>query len=146
MTKRFNKIKAVLLAMAVAVVLAGCGGAGGASTELSSDDVVDAFKDAGLTVEDKREMSKDDYGMAPMKAADGTMFTVPFVCEDCNVRVMSFKKDADLNQTKAYYDDLGKESAMFFSWTIEHENILVQLSGDMEEDKVEEYREVVEGL
>lgn len=141
-----TKIKAVLLSALVAVILAGCSGVSGASTKLTSGDVVDGFKDAGLTVEDKREMSKDDYGMAPMKAADGTMFTVPFVCEDCNVRVMSFKKDADLKQTKAYYDDLGAESAMFFSWTIEHANILVQLSGDMEEEKVEEYREVVEGM
>lgn len=142
-----SKIKVVLLTLLAAVVLVGCGGGGSsASKGLTSSDVVDAFKDAGLAVEDKREMTKDDYGMAPMKAADGTMFTVPFVCEDCNVRVMSFDKDADLKQTKAYYDDLGAESAMLFSWTIAHSNILVQLNGDMEEADYEKYKAALEEL
>lgn len=137
-----TKIKAMLLSLIVAVVLAGCGDSG----ELTSDAVVEAFKDAGLVVEDEREMAKEDYGVGPMKATDATMFTVPFVCEDCNVRVTAYDNDADLKQSKAYYDDLGKESAMLFSWTIEHSNILVQLSGDMEEEKVEEYRAVLEGM
>lgn len=141
-----TKFKAILLTLVVAVVLAGCGAAGGASTKLTSAGVVDAFKDAGLTVEDKREMTKDDYGMAPMKAKDGTMFTVPFVCEDCNVRVMAFDKDADLKQTKEYYDMLGKESAMLFSWTIAHSNILIQLNGDMEEADYEKYKAVLEEM
>lgn len=140
------KIKAVLFSVLVAVILAGCSGASGASTKLTSDDVVDAFKVAGLVVEDKRVMTKDDYGVGPMKAKDATMFTVPFVCSDCNVRVTAYDKDADLKQSKAYYDDLGKESAMLFSWTIEHANILVQLSGDMDEVKVEEYKAALEEL
>lgn len=130
-----------------ATLLAACSsGTSGGSPALTSDDAIKAFEDAGLVVEDTRKMTKDDYGMAPMKAEEGQIFTVPFVCVDCGVRVMSFGNDSDLEQTKSYYDKLGEESAMLFSWTIEHRNILVQLNGDMPEEDYEKYKEALEGL
>ena len=54
-----TKIKAVLFTALLALVLAGCGGASGSSKGLTSSDVVDAFKDSRLVVEDKREMTKE---------------------------------------------------------------------------------------
>ncbi|MBS4193467.1 hypothetical protein [Lederbergia citri] len=128
------------------VLLSACSSGTGGSKSLSVDDAIKAFEDDGLVVEDVRKMTKDDYGLAPMKAKEGKIFTVPFVCDDCNVRVMSFDKNDDLKQTKEYYDKLGKESAMFFSWTIEHDNILVQLNGDMDEEDYEKYKKSIEGI
>lgn len=140
-----SKLKTFILTLLLSMLFACSSGAGG-SNAISTDDAINAFKDAGLEVEDVRDMSKDDFGFAPMKAKEAKMFTVPFVCEDCNVRVMSFDKNNDLKETKSYYDDLGKESAMFFSWTIEHENILVQLNGDMEEEDYEKYKAALESI
>lgn len=136
------KLKPIIFTLLLMVLFACSSKTGG----LSTDDAINAFKDAGLVVENVREMTKDDYGMAPMKAKEAKIFTVPFVCDDCNVRVMSFDNDDDLKETKAYYDDLGKESAIFFSWTIEHKNILVQLNGEMEEEDYKEYKSALESL
>lgn len=136
----------LLTMLGLTVILAGCGSGGASSSKLTSDDVVEAFEDAGLVVEDKRAMTKDDYGVGPMKSTSGTIFTVPFVCSDCSVRVTAYDNDADLEQSKAYYDDLGAESAMLFSWTIAHSNILVQLNGDMEEADYEKYKAALEDL
>ena len=36
---------------------------------------------------------------------------------------------------KAYYDDLGEGSAMLFSWTAVKDNILIQINGDLPEEK-----------
>jgi hypothetical protein len=110
----------------------------------SVDDVVKAFKDAGLEAEHPKKMTKDDFGLAPMKSEEGKHITLPSVCEDCGGRVLSYENDEDLDQMKKYYDELGKESAMLFSWTIKKDNILVQLSGDLPEEKYKEYRKAVE--
>lgn len=50
-----------------------------------------------------------------MKTDEAKMFVVQ---DDKNARVMKFKNSDDLKQTKKYYDELGKESAAFYSHTI----------------------------
>jgi hypothetical protein len=35
---------------------------------------------------------------------------------------------------------------MVFSWTFEHDNILLQLSGDLPEEKAMQYKEALEGM
>ncbi|WP_267206729.1 hypothetical protein [Salinibacillus xinjiangensis] len=39
---------------------------------------------------------------------------------------------------KDYYDSLGEESAMLFSWTIQHDNLLVQINYSLPEEKYNE--------
>jgi len=114
--------------------------------KLRVDDVLQAFKDAGLEAENPREMTKDDYGLAPMKAQEAKRFFIPSLGEDAGGRVFSFNNVADLKQTKEYYDSLGKESAMFFSWTIEKGNILVQINGDLPKEEYEKYKKVLDEL
>ena len=122
--------------------LAACGSEDG----LTVEDAVNAFKDAGLEVEDVTEMTKDDYGLAPMKADEGVRFLIPSLGEDSGGRIFSFSSQSDLDDTKAYYDNLGKESAMLFSWTIEKENILVQINGELEEEEYEKYKAALNEL
>ena len=50
-------------------------------------------------------MSRDDFGAAPMKAEEAKIFVVD---GDKHARIMRFKNDDDLKQTKNYYDRLGK--------------------------------------
>lgn len=142
-----RKLITALLAIGLTGVLAACGGVvGGSANDLSPSDVIEAFKDEGLPVEDARKMTKDDFGMSPMKAKEAEIFTTPFVCDGCNVRVLSYDKASKLDEMKDYYDNLGEESAAFFSWTVKHKNILVQMNGDMDEEDYEKYRDVIEGL
>lgn len=80
-----------------------------------------------------RPMTRDDYGMAPMLADEGTRFLVPSLGPDNGGRIMSFSNAEDLAKMKAYYDDMKKTSAALFSWTATRHNLLLQMSGDMPE-------------
>jgi len=117
-----------------------------AGDKIKVDNVISAFKDAGLEAESPREMTKDDYGLAPMKADEAKIVKIPSLCDDCNARILSFDNEEDLEQTKKFYDELGKESAMLFSWTIKHKNILVQLNGDLPEEQYNKYKKTLEGM
>lgn len=112
----------------------------------TSRDVVEAFKSASLEVEEARPMTKDDYGMAPMRAIEGTRFLIPSLCSDCGGRIFSFSSQEDLNLTKTYYEELGKSSAMFFSWVFVKDNILVQINGDLPEEQAKKYEAALNSL
>jgi len=84
-------------------------------------------------------MTKDDYGMAPMTAVEGIRFLIPSLCPDCGGRVLSFASPEDLEMTKAYYVELGRASAIFFSWVFVKDNILVQINGDLPEERAKQY-------
>lgn len=49
------------------------------------------------------------------------------------------RKEKDLTKTKDYYDDLGKESAMAFSYTAANTKklVLMQFNGDLAQDLVQ---------
>jgi hypothetical protein len=112
----------------------------------TSNQVVEAFKAAGLEAEDARPMTKDDYGMAPMVAVEGMRFFIPSLCEDCGGRVLGFASSEDLEKTKAFYVRLGEESAMLFSWVFTRDNILVQINGDLPEETALKYKVALESL
>lgn len=105
----------------------------------NTQQVVDAFKIAGLEAENARPMTVDDYGMAPMLALEATRFIIPSLCADCGGRIMSFNKNEDLEVVKNYYDELAKSSALFFSWVFVKDNILVQINGDLPEPIAKQY-------
>ncbi len=105
------------------------------------NNLIDKFKNDGLEVNEPRKMTKDDYGMAPLKAKEGMIFGVQLESdgEYQNARIFSFKTIDDLNDTKKYYDDLGKESSMTFSYTAANEDklVLMQFNGDFPKEVVD---------
>ncbi len=112
----------------------------------TSGQVIEAFQAASLEAEAARPMTRDDYGMAPMLAVEGTRFLIPSLCADCGGRVLSFSSQDDLDATEAYYVELGKSSAIFFSWTFTKDNILVQINGDLPEEKARQYEATLDTL
>lgn len=91
-------------------------------------------------------MTKDDYGIAPMRAVEGTRFLIPSMCSDCGGRVFAFANQEDLDLTKQFYIEMGKASALAFSWTFEKDNILVQINGDLPEDEARAYESAINGM
>lgn len=110
-------------------------GACGKSYEIK--DVTKSFKDDGLNVENEKKMSHDDFGAAPMKAEEAKIFVVD---GDKHARIMRFKNNDDLKQSKKYYDQLGKESAILYSHTYSKDNFLIQMNGDIEDSTFEKYK------
>ena len=127
----------------LALFLSGC--APTAKT-YTGQQVVDAFKAAGLEAEGARPMTKADYGLAPFVATEGTRFLIPSLGADKGGRVMTFASAADLNKTKTFYVELGRNSAALFSWTYDSGNILVQINGDLPEVQAKKYQAAMMGL
>lgn len=108
------------------------------------DDIIEAFTQQSLVVYNPRDMTKDDFGIAPMSATSAKIFSlVETDNEDDqrNARLLTFDNLDDLKATKQYYDDLGKDSAMLFSYTAvnEDELVLMQFNGQLSQDLVEKY-------
>jgi hypothetical protein len=125
----------------------------------TSAEVIDAFVENGLEAKNPRSMTRSDYGAAPLLAAEGTRFQIPSLAsdldgdghisngeEDVGGRVMSFRSQNELLQTKAYYDDLAKASAAFFSHTFVKDNLLVQINGGLPDEKAAEYDRALQGV
>jgi hypothetical protein len=112
----------------------------------NSSNVVSKFKENGLEAEGLREMTRQDYGMAPLSAIEGTRFLIPSLCPDCGGRIFSFQNQEDLDLMKNYYEGLGRQSAFLFSWVFIKDNILVQINGDLSEERAREYENVLQDL
>jgi hypothetical protein len=125
----------------------------------NSTEAIQAFVDSGLEAANPRPMTRTDYGAAPLLAVEGTRFQIPSLAKDLDSdgqtneeeadiggRVLSFTSQDDLAQSKAYYDDLAKTSAAFFSHTFVKDNLLVQINGDLPDDKAALYEQALQGL
>ena len=66
----------------------------------TSQQVVNALKSAGLEAESTSVMTKDDYGLAPLVAVEGTHFLIPSLCSDCGGRIFSYSNPDDLGLTE----------------------------------------------
>lgn len=114
------------------------------SAAANLDDIIEAFTQQSLVVYNPRDMTKDDFGIAPMSATSAKIFSlVETDNEDDqrNARLLTFDNLDDLKATKKYYDDLGKDSAMLFSYTAvnEDELVLMQFNGQLPQELVEKY-------
>jgi hypothetical protein len=107
---------------------------------------VNAFQSAGLEAENARPMTTDDYGMAPMTAVEGTRFLVPSLCQDCGGRILTFASQQDLELTREFYVEAGRTSALLFSWVFSKDNVLVQVNGDLPEDKARQYEAALNAM
>lgn len=114
------------------------------SAAANLDDIIETFSQQSLVVYNPRDMTKDDFGIAPMSATSAKIFSlVETDNEDDqrNARLLTFDNLDDLKATKQYYDDLGKDSAMLFSYTAvnEDELVLMQFNGQLPQELVEKY-------
>ena len=126
----------------VVSVLVACGGGAKAAT---GDDVVAAFKAANLEAEGARPMAKDDYGAAPY-VCTGTRFLIPSLGEEAGGRVFVCGNDADRDALATFYTELGKGSALLFSWVFVKDRIVVQINGDLPEEQARKYEAALNGM
>ncbi len=134
-------MRTVFATVIVIALLCACQASPAKSTfeKWTTAQVTSAFTASGLECESTRSMTKDDYGMGPMTAKEGTRFLIPSLGDDNGGRIFSFSSQDDLDKTKTYYVELGKSSALFFSWVFVKDNILVQINGDLPEATARKY-------
>lgn len=126
------------------ILLAGCGGS---PTTTSPEAILSKFTAAGLEAEAPTKMQAADYGPAPLLCQEGARrFLTPSLGPDNGGRLFVCGDAADAGKLKAYYDELGKASALFHSWTYQKGGVLVQLNGELEQAKADAYGKVIADL
>lgn len=118
------------------------------SAATNLDVIIEVFSEQSLVVYNPRDMTKEDFGIAPMSATSAKIFSLIETDnedEQQNARLLTFDNLDDLKATKKYYDDLGKDSAMLFSYTAvnEDELLLMQFNGQLPKELVEKYTQAV---
>lgn len=135
-------VKHLFIVSSLLLLLTACGGS---TPTITGDQVVGKLKAAGLEAEKPAPMTKEDYGLAPF-VCKGTHFFTPSVDDTAGGRIYVCEDEKERDSLKAYYDALGKGSAMFFSWTFAKGSVLVQVNGDLPEAKARQYEAVVNAL
>lgn len=126
------KNQLLTLMIIISLALAGCG------KQVTSEDVIKSFKDAGLEAENTRPMTKDDYGIAPF-VCEGTRFFIPSLGADNGGRIFICDNTEDRDALVNYYTELGKASAIAFSWVFTKGDVVVQINGDLPETTARQY-------
>lgn len=133
--------RTLILAIICLFALSACG------NKVEIEDFTKGFKDAGLNVNGEKEMTREDYGTAPMKAEKGIIFGVEKGQDGqyMNGRLLEFKDEKDLDQTKEYYDKLGEESAILYSHTYKTEDgkYLLQMNGEIDDSTFDKYKDTM---
>ena len=125
-------MKIKLLALLLILVITSCG------KQVTGEDVIKSFKDAGLEAENTRPMTKDDYGIAPF-VCEGTRFFIPSLGADNGGRIFICENTEDRDALVNYYTELGRASAIAFSWVFTKDNVVVQINGDLPEAAARQY-------
>jgi hypothetical protein len=127
-----------------------------ASGTVGAAETCAAFESEGLEADPCRKMRKDDWGISgvPDGLIEARRFIVKSLCDrwedpcDSGGRVMRFRSMRALREQKSYYDGLGDQGDLFFSWTFVNRRhlLLVQINGELGPEKARRYRRVVSAL
>lgn len=105
------------------------------------------FTKAGLEVDGAAVITKEDMGIvAPVKFKEGKKFSIPSAKAGAGGRIFAFENNSDLKDLKAFFDEIGEPGTIFFSWTADKGNILIQLSGQVDEELFNKYKAALDSL
>ena len=116
--KRYEKIRRsscgnyyfFLLILIILVTTTGCGIL---NHQMTGNDVIKAFKQAGLQAENVHPMTTGEYGEAP-RVCNGTQFLIPSLGPDNGGRVFICDKQDEQNQIVSYYEGLNQDKLPLF--------------------------------
>ncbi len=147
MGSKMNYLATVLL-LCVALGLAACGG----STPTSSE-VVKAFEEEGLPVENAQLLSEDPNwgtGNVPKTEKEGTRFEIgerSTFGEPAEGAVFTYESRDDLDVMKDYFETLNDSGGgMFYSHLYNEDLVLIRIDGTVPKSEADRYGEVLEGM
>ncbi|MDP8938707.1 MAG: hypothetical protein M3N10_00115 [Actinomycetota bacterium] len=123
----------------LALTVSGCSGLG--QPQLTVDEAMEAFREAGLECEAPEFVAKSDGSPLPKTFEEAQRCVVPSVDADHGIRVFAFDSEEDLQMVKDYYEGF---SGMFGSYVYVRDNLLFQTSVSMPEELAEQYQQVFE--
>lgn len=108
----------------------------------TSNDVILAFKQAGLEVEEARPMNEQDYGTAP-QVCEGMHFLLYSLGPSHGGRVYFCDDPTERDDLAAFYRNRGERSPAARSWVFVKENVVVQLNGALSEERAQAYEAAI---
>ena len=118
------------------LALAACG-SNSKEASVTTNDVIQSFKDDGLDIGDISDLENKEFGDT---RKEGKRILVPSLGEDAGGRLFMFKDKKGLEQAKLYYDELGKGSPLFYSHTHANGLFLLQMNGEMKDAEFEKFK------
>jgi len=112
----------------------------------TSQQIIAEFQAAGLEIGAPVSLTSEDFNMFIRKTDDAKFYFIPSACEGCRGRVFAYSNKTDLNLTKSYYENLAKGGNWLHSWLFIKDNILIQMPGDIPEEKALRYQQVLESI
>ncbi|KAA6450426.1 stress protein [Bacillus swezeyi] len=134
-------MKKWLVILLGALFLSACSNSSEGENEVTTKQVIQAFKEAGLEAENPSELGQKEFGNT---REEGKRILVPALGDDAGGRLFKFKNKEDLEKAKAYYDELGNSSPLLFSHTYAKGNFLLQMNGEMKDAEFEKYKAVMD--
>lgn len=125
----------IIIISAFILLLTACSGE--STSTHTTNDVIKAFKDAGLEIGETPELENKEYGNT---REEGIRVLVPALGEDAGGRLFKFKDKKGMEEAKTYYDELGKSGPMFYSHTHANGTFLLQMNGEMQDAEFEKYK------
>ncbi len=113
----------------------------------SSEEVVRAFEDEGLPVDDHypvEEVEGWKTSPVPKTYTEGTHFDIPGMGEGHGGQVFVFENEEDLNVMVDYYESLPNISPMLHSHLYVEKLVLLQIGGNLPKGDADAYGEVLE--
>lgn len=120
-------------------------------------EIMQGFVDNKLNVLEPYMAKRTDLGMAPYTTDNMVFFGAqlavdPVTDENGETdpynygRLFFIEDEEDMKLQKAYYDDLAKQSALFYSHTYQKGNVLLQMGGDVPDEDFEKYIQVIDQI
>ena len=131
-------------------ILAGCGGQAGVTQQRpATDDVVQAFRDAGLEIADSYDVEDDPQwgtGMVPKTMDSGTRFELSGyeqMGEQAIGDVYHFATPDDQEVLSNYFDTVSKSSGLFYVHVYETDGYMLKIDGRVPKATADSYGEVL---
>ncbi|QKN79115.1 stress protein [Bacillus pumilus] len=123
------------------LLLTACSSAPSTKKQLTTNNLIEAFKSDGLEAEKPTDLKQKEFGNI---REEGKRILIPSLGENAGGRIFKFGNETDLKQAKSYYDELGNAGSMFFSHTYSKGNFLLQMNGEMKDSEFQKYKKVMD--
>jgi outer membrane biosynthesis protein TonB len=102
--------------------------------------IIADFQTAGLEAANARQMTPDDYGLAPVVCREGAQrFFIPSLGEGNGGRLLVCPNADDATSIADYYRTLNEASALVYSHVHQSGNIVVQANGELSDEQFQRY-------
>lgn len=111
-----------------------------------NSEIITIFHNAGLTADVIRGATKDERdGFSGGMRVEATLFQLSPRQEERGM-ILVFENAADLGTMRAYYLGLNKSLPQYRSWLFVKDNVLLQINGEVPEERAKEYAAQLDSL